>query len=182
MAKLNLGKVVGPQGEGLEFEWKGTELGVKKESDDIFIYSNLKGEKGDKGDVGPKGDRGEKGEKGEKGDRGPKGEKGDIGPQGEKGDKGPKGDKGDTGVGLNYNWRGTELGIKREDESEYQYVNLKCESGSGMGDMLKEEYDKNNNGIVDKAEEALSVDWENIKNVPELGEVKSVNGKKGEVV
>lgn len=53
-----------------------------------------KGEKGDRGDVGPKG---------EKGDVGPKGEKGDIGPEGEKGDRGltglagPEGEKGDTG-------------------------------------------------------------------------------------
>lgn len=32
---------------------------------------------------------------------------------------------GTDGVGLNYNWNGTELGIKREDESEYNYVDLK---------------------------------------------------------
>lgn len=36
---------------------------------------------------------------------------------------------GVNGVGLNYNWNGTELGIKREDESEYNYVNLKGDKG-----------------------------------------------------
>lgn len=30
-----------------------------------------------------------------------------------------------NGKSLQYNWRGTELGIKREDESEYQYSDLK---------------------------------------------------------
>lgn len=56
--------------------------------------------------------------------------------------------------------------------------------GDGAGDMLKENYDKNNNGVVDLAEKALSVEWVDVKNVPlnEIGKVKSVNGKDGEVV
>lgn len=57
--------------------------------------------------------------------------------------------------------------------------------GDGVGDMLKEVYDKNNNGVVDMAEEALSVKWDNIENAPnleEIGKVKSVNSKTGEVV
>ncbi|RXM55462.1 hypothetical protein DP134_05235 [Clostridium tetani] len=57
--------------------------------------------------------------------------------------------------------------------------------GDGAGDMLKEVYDKNNNGVVDMAEEALSVKWDNIENAPnldEIGKVKSVNSKTGEVV
>lgn len=33
------------------------------------------------------------------------------------------------GIGLNYNWQGTSLGIKREDEQNYQYTNLKGEKG-----------------------------------------------------
>lgn len=33
------------------------------------------------------------------------------------------------GYDLEYNWDGTELGIKREDEQEYEYVNLKGEKG-----------------------------------------------------
>lgn len=31
---------------------------------------------------------------------------------------------GEDGVGLDYNWSGTSLGIKREDEQNYDYVNL----------------------------------------------------------
>lgn len=33
------------------------------------------------------------------------------------------------GVGLEYNWQGTSLGVKREDETNYQYTNLKGEKG-----------------------------------------------------
>ena len=36
---------------------------------------------------------------------------------------------GIDGVGLNYNWSGTSLGIKREDEGSYEYVNLKGDTG-----------------------------------------------------
>ena len=55
--------------------------------------------------------------------KGPQGPKGDQGPQGE------QGPKGDTGIGLQYNWQGTQLGIKREDEEQYSYVDLKGPKG-----------------------------------------------------
>lgn len=64
----------------------------------ILESGELKGEKGEKGDIGetgPKGDTGAQGEKGDTGERGPQGEKGDIGP---KGDTGPRGEKGEQGV------------------------------------------------------------------------------------
>ena len=35
----------------------------------------------------------------------------------------------EDGMGLNYRWQGTSLGIKREDETEYQYVNLQGAKG-----------------------------------------------------
>ena len=41
-----------------------------------------------------------------------------------------KGDKGDIGIGLDYNWDDTKLGVKREDETDYQYVDLKGDTGS----------------------------------------------------
>ncbi|WP_051688307.1 siphovirus ReqiPepy6 Gp37-like family protein [Desulfofalx alkaliphila] len=88
-----------------------------------------KGDKGDKGDRGPKGDKGDKGdpgEKGEKGDKGPKGDKGDMGPKGDQGEQGPKGDKGDS---IEFAWNGTQLGVRVEGETSYQYVNLKGDKG-----------------------------------------------------
>lgn len=52
---------------------------------------------------------------------------------------GGSGGYGVDGIGLNYEWRGTELGIKREDETDFEFVDLKGDkgdkgsSGSGTG-------------------------------------------------
>ena len=40
------------------------------------------------------------------------------------------GNNGQDGVSLQYNWSGTSLGIKREDEQNYEYVNLKGDTGA----------------------------------------------------
>lgn len=48
---------------------------------------------------------------------------------GKDGQNGLDGQDGVDGVGLDYDWNNTSLGIKREDESEYQYVNLKGDTG-----------------------------------------------------
>ena len=93
----------GDDGKSLEFNWQGTSLGVRKEGESTYSYTNLKGDKGDQGDKGDTGSQGPKGDKGDPGLQGPQGDKGDAGEQGPKGDKGdtgaqgPKGDKGDTG-------------------------------------------------------------------------------------
>lgn len=39
-------------------------------------------------------------------------------------------DDGIDGTGLDYNWSGTSLGVKREDETNYQYVNLQGPQGA----------------------------------------------------
>lgn len=94
-------------GKGLEFEWKGTQLGVKVEGETSYQYVNLKGDKGEKGDQGIQGIQGPKGEKGDPGPTGPQGPQGlkgetgatgPAGPQGLQGVKGDKGDKGDPGT------------------------------------------------------------------------------------
>ena len=41
---------------------------------------------------------------------------------------------GSDGVSLQYNWNGTSLGVKREDEQDYQYTNLKGDTGSSGQD------------------------------------------------
>jgi hypothetical protein len=46
------------------------------------------------------------------------------------GQNGVDGQDGSNGVGLNYNWNGTSLGVKREDEQNYQYTNLKGDTGN----------------------------------------------------
>lgn len=106
-------------GKSLEFDWNGTELGVRLEGDPTYQYVDLKGDKGDKGDQGEKGDKGDTGNsieyqwngtelavrvegdtgwtyvdlKGDKGDQGIQGVQGEVGPVGP---IGPKGDPPDT--------------------------------------------------------------------------------------
>lgn len=110
----------GPKGEdgiSLEYHWNGTQLGVRQQGQTTYQYVNLKGDKGDKGDTGPQGERGLQGLKGDTGAIGPKGDTGATGP------------KGDIGVGLQFLWNGTELGVKKETDSTYIYVNLKGDKG-----------------------------------------------------
>lgn len=40
-----------------------------------------------------------------------------------------KGDKGDIGIGLEFDWKGTSLGVRLQGEENYIYVNLKGERG-----------------------------------------------------
>lgn len=113
-------------GKGLEFEWKGTQLGVRVEGETVYKYVDLKGErgknieftwkgtelgvriegqtsyqyidlKGPKGDTGYTGPQGIQGQTGDQGATGPQGATGEIGSRGPQGIQGPKGDKGDTG-------------------------------------------------------------------------------------
>jgi hypothetical protein len=148
----------GNTGKGLEFNWNGTQLGVRVEGDATYQYVNLKGPKGDKGEQGPKGDKGDQGIQGPKGDKGDsiefawngtqlgvrvegetsyqyvnlkgdKGDQGEQGPKGDKGDQGEQGPKGDKGDSIEFAWNGTQLGVRVEGETSYQYVNLKGEKG-----------------------------------------------------
>ena len=57
------------------------------------------------------------------------GQDGKDGTNGRDGVDGKNGTNGSDGISLQYNWNGTSLGIKREDESNYDYVNLKGEQG-----------------------------------------------------
>lgn len=52
------------------------------------------------------------------------------GEPGEKGDPGTPGEKGDPGESLNYNWNGTKLGVKKETDTEYEYVDLQGPEGT----------------------------------------------------
>ncbi|UWN44118.1 phage pre-neck appendage-like protein (plasmid) [Clostridioides difficile] len=43
-------KIKGENGDGLEFNWDGTRLGIRIEGQENYTYTDLKGQKGDKGD------------------------------------------------------------------------------------------------------------------------------------
>jgi hypothetical protein len=88
------------------------------------------------GKDGEKGEKGDKGERGEKGDKGDSGKDGVDGKDGRDGIDGIDGTSGADGVGLEYEWDGTKLGVKRENESQFQFVDLKGkdgENGAGGG-------------------------------------------------
>jgi len=133
----------GPPGVGLEFTWsypRKTRLGVKREDEEEYDYSDdLTGPQGPEGPMGPEGPEGPKG------DRGPgllfqwydntwlgvkvegseqdydyRNLQGPVGPMGPRGLQGPQGPQGEQGVGLQFLWDSTRLGVKREDENEYQ--------------------------------------------------------------
>ena len=59
--------------------------------------------------------------KGIKGNDGKDGATGPVGPEGKQGEQGPI---GPTGVGLQFLWDGTRLGVKREDQLDYTFMNL----------------------------------------------------------
>lgn len=68
----------GTNGVSIEYDWQGTELGIKRDDETDFAYVDLKGERGERGEQGIPGPQGEPGQS----IRGEKGEKGDTGPPG----------------------------------------------------------------------------------------------------
>lgn len=79
----------GPPGVGLQFQWLGTSLGIKREDQSAYSYVNLQG---------PKGEKGDKGDQGPIGLQGPKGDPGSVGPKGDTGPRGPEGPPGQSGT------------------------------------------------------------------------------------
>lgn len=137
----------GDPGVSLQYSWNGTQLGVKREDEAEYQYTNLQGSQGIQGLPGAdgksiefawngtqlgvrlegdstyqyvnlKGDTGEQGPKGDKGDTGATGAKGDTGAQGIQGPTGP------TGKSIEFTWDGTKLGVRQEGQTDYVYVDL----------------------------------------------------------
>jgi hypothetical protein len=124
----------GDTGKGLEFNWSGTELGVRLQGASTYTYVNLQGTKGDKGDTG---------------------EQGIQGIQGEQGIQGIQGVAGTDGRDIEYIWNGTQLGLRYAGETVYTYVDLKGEKGDpGNGDMSSATYDTDHDGVVERADTA----------------------------
>ena len=120
----------GVNGVGIDYNWQGTSLGIKREDETEYDYVDLKGEKGETGSQGPRGIQGERGVQGEQGPQGIQGNPGpanvlEIGsvtkgenanatitgtspsqvlnlvlPKGDKGDQGQTGQTGATGNGI----------------------------------------------------------------------------------
>lgn len=98
----------GEQGNSIEYLWNGTQLGVRIEGQSNYSYVDLKGVQGDKGNAFVYTD---------------------FTPTQIAALKGAKGDS------LEFNWNGTQLGIRVEGQSTYQYANLKGvpgDTGAGL--------------------------------------------------
>lgn len=74
--------------------------------------------------------------------------------QGPKGDTGLQGDPGPKGDKPAHQWSGTSVKFENPDGTWGSLVNLKGQDGFGAGDMLKSDYDTNNDGKVDSADNA----------------------------
>ena len=124
--------------------------GTYKEVNTSDTGTVIQGPKGDKGDDGKTAyqiavDNGYvctesnwvsslKGEKCDSGIQGPKGDKGETGEQGPQGIQGEQGQAGANGKSLEFNWDATRLGVRKEGETNYVYVDLKGKDGaSGTG-------------------------------------------------
>lgn len=131
---------------------------------DLYVWdiSNLEWKnvgriQGPKGDTGDKGDKGDQGIQGETGDIGPKGDQGDQGPKGDTGEKGDQGDKGEPGVSpsISISKTGKTTTITITDAEGEHIFNIEDgKDGTGVGDMTKDIYDTNDDGVVDKADDA----------------------------
>lgn len=137
-------------GKGLEFQWEGTRLGVRVEGETEYQYSNdLKGEKGDRGDIGPgnilsigtveKGEQAQVTINGESPEQVlnfvlPKGDKGDIGDKGEQGEQGRKGNGIVRTQFVREDNEKVYYKFIYDDGSEFQWSTWKGEAGiSGTG-------------------------------------------------
>lgn len=72
-----------------------------------------------------------------------------VGPQGEQGIQGEKGESGlngENGKSLEFDWNGTQLGIRLEGEASYTYVDLKGEVGSDGTGISKIEFTSSTGG------------------------------------
>lgn len=106
---------------------------IKQELKDYIQQEkkNLKGDRGEKGNPGERGPVGEQGPRGYTGEKGSQGQRGEPGPQGQQGLRGEQGVQGNPGKNLEFTWKGTELGVRKEGDWSYSYKDLKGESGSG---------------------------------------------------
>jgi len=119
------------------------------------------GPTGSPGPKGDKGDQGIQGVKGDTGDRGPQGEQGIQGERGPQGEQGIQGDKGDPGTSVTSVTKISGTGqagstdvyqINLDNGTSSTFTVYNGRDGEGSGDMNKEVYDTDNNGIVDNSE------------------------------
>ena len=79
--------------------------------------------------------------------------------------------QGERGKSLEFKWRGTELGIRVEGDTEYQFVDLGTEGGRGKEIQLQVSKEYIQWKYVDE------IEWKNLIAISELKGAKGENGK-----
>ncbi|MDK3358862.1 hypothetical protein QPD41_19870, partial [Clostridioides difficile] len=103
-------KYIDLKGDNIEFNWDGTQLGVRIEGQENYTYTDLKGQKGDSIEFNWDGTQ--------------------LGVRIEgQEDYSYTNLKGATGNKLEFNWSGSQLGIREEGQTEYIYTELRGEQG-----------------------------------------------------
>ncbi|MEX2880370.1 hypothetical protein AB4E09_19120, partial [Clostridioides difficile] len=103
-------KYIDLKGDNIEFNWDGTQLGVRIEGQENYTYTDLKGQKGDSIEFNWDGTQ--------------------LGVRIEgQEDYSYTNLKGATGNKLEFNWSGSQLGIREEGQTEYIYSELRGEQG-----------------------------------------------------
>ncbi|MDU1912428.1 hypothetical protein [Fusobacterium sp.] len=182
-------------GRGLEFSWEGSRLGVRVDGETEYQYSDdLKGEKGDRGDIGPgnilsigKVEKGEEPQvtiEGESPEQVlnfvlPKGDKGEIG---EKGEQGEQGRKGNGIVRTQFIREDNERVYYKfiyDDGSEFQWSTWKGEAGISVTGAIAGDIVDTLDRTVETQEDWLSLENYraiNILDYSEMqGKVKTTN-------
>ena len=122
----------GEPGKSLEYEWRETWLGIRREGEAEYQFVNLGAVAGREIELQVGSGYLQwryKGEEEWKNLISIDSLKGEPGPQGLPGKDGVNGINGADGKSLDFNWNGTELGVKKEGQTSYSYVNLKGKDG-----------------------------------------------------
>lgn len=95
------------KGDSIEFAWNGTQLGIRVEGQEDFVYADLKGQKGDSIEFDWNGT--------------------ELGIRVEGQENYSYTElKGVAGNKLEFAWNGTQLGIREEGQTDYVYTELKA--------------------------------------------------------
>lgn len=115
----------GPPGYSIQYLWNGTQLGVKREDEASYKYTELQGKQGIQG---PQGAQGEQGIQGPPGQKGEKGNTGPAGPKGPQGERGPQGIPGPVGSTESYILFQKDF-ISAEGQREFAWMDYKFPVG-----------------------------------------------------
>lgn len=165
----------GPKGDSLEFNWDGSNLGIRVEGQEEYEYQDLQGPQGIQGIPGEKGETGEQGPQGEQGIQGLPGEQGETGEQGIQGIPGEKGkDALINGVNTLTIQEGNNIKLTQHDntlriDNTYEYNDTDIKTNIKSLEELTGELDRDLSNAINDIE-ALETDKADRTEIPDVSE------------